>query len=99
MASQAYFVDDGKGDFYQCVAGASAGQSPATHPAKWVKLGIPEQFTPFLVHRALALVLTGEGQADKALVADGISTKRLEVLAFGDRIERGGLNRPNVFTR
>lgn len=99
MLSQVYFVDDGKGDFYQCVAGTSAGQSPATDPAKWSKLAIPEQFTPFLVHRSSALILPGEGQSDKALVEDGISTKRLETLAFNDRIERGGLGRPNVFTR
>lgn len=62
-------------------------------------MAIPEQFAPFLVHRAAALVLPGEGQSDKALVEDGIATRRLEVLAFNDRIERGGLNRPNVFTR
>lgn len=99
MSSQAYFVDGGKGDFYQCVAGTSAGQSPATHPAKWVKMAIPELFTPFLVHRASALVLPGEGQSDKSLVEDGIAGKRLEALACADRIERGGLNRPNVFTR
>lgn len=99
MATQAYFVQDGSGDFWQCAAGTSAGQSPATHPAKWVKMAIPETFASYLVHRAAAVLMTGEGQSDKAVVEDSIARKKLELVTYQDRLERGGLNRPNVFTR
>lgn len=61
MASQAYY----EGDWYECVANAAAGESPATHPAKWNKLQIPNFLARPIVEIAIGSLLRTDGQNDK----------------------------------
>jgi len=71
MASQVYWVDgDGAGDFYECVSAASAGQSPGTHPAKWVKLEIPHFLRAAIVELASGQLQQVDGQSDKRTAAN-----------------------------
>jgi hypothetical protein len=70
MGSQTYFVNaDGVGDFYECVSAASPGQSPATHPAKWVKIEIPAFLREAVVEIAAGQLLQVDGQSDKRAAA------------------------------
>jgi hypothetical protein len=70
MASQVYFVDeDGVGDFFECISAASAGQSPATHPAKWARIQIPAFLRDAIVELAAGQLLQVDGQVDKRAAA------------------------------
>lgn len=76
--SQTYFVDaDGVGDFYECVSPASPGQSPATHPAKWVRIQIPEFLREAVVEAAAGRLLQVDGQSDKRSVAAKLAQNAL----------------------
>lgn len=61
MASQAYY----EGDWYECVATTAAGESPASHPAKWNKLQIPNFAARPIVEIAIGSLLGADGQNDK----------------------------------
>ncbi len=61
MASQAYY----EGDWYECVANTAAGESPASHPAKWNKLEIPNFAARPIVEIAIGSLLGADGQNDK----------------------------------
>lgn len=61
MASQAYY----EGDWYECVAATAAGESPASHPAKWRKLEIPNFAARPIVEIAIGSLLAADGQNDK----------------------------------
>jgi hypothetical protein len=78
MSDQCYF----EGDFYQCTAATSAGESPASAPAKWGKVQIPAQWRWMLARLTYANLLELDGQTDKAMAARS--------LAIGD--ERRGLD-------
>jgi hypothetical protein len=99
MASQAYFAADGIGDWYECLATTAFGESPASRPDLWQKLEIPVWFEPFLVSRALSLVLIDEGQNDKARAEAQIAEAMLQEIVYRDRAERGRLSKPRVFAR
>jgi len=76
MASQAYFVSGDDGDWDECVEDTTAGESPVGAPDKWRKIEIPAVFEAFVVSRATAILLPGDGQSDKArsesTTADGL---------------------------
>lgn len=98
MPSQAYFVQDGVGDWYACIAPASAGESPATAPDKWVRLEIPAIFEGYLVEKATELLLVGDGQMDKRRAAARAAEEVLTDLGFR-HADRGEFERPRVLTR
>lgn len=63
---QVYFESGGVGNFHDCVAATTAGQSPSTHAGKWARVVIPLRFAPYLSRALFADWLTSQGQADKA---------------------------------
>lgn len=85
MPSQAYYELDGQGDWYEALQDTSPGESPVTHPEKWAKLAIPAIFESFLVERAAAIVLAGDGQDDKAKGLLQESERSLTRLAWRHR--------------
>lgn len=65
MASQVYF----NGDWYDCVAATSPGESPGTNPEKWAKVEIPLIFQRFLITQGGATILKSDGARDTAAAA------------------------------
>lgn len=97
MASQAYYA----GDFWDCVSDTTAAQSPATHPAKWSKLVLPEEWLPYLEEAALAYGMQALG---RSLVQDVLPQRRvaegaLDLLALNYHRENGNGQPIRVFTR
>lgn len=100
MPTQAYFeADPPDGDFYDCISSTAAGESPATHPAKWRRVDIPALFEPYLVSRATSILLQAEGNVEKGRTEEAVARQLLEELAYRDRNERSRLGRPRVFAR
>lgn len=94
MASQAYF----QGDWYNAIAQASAGESPATNPEKWVKIEIPYYFGRFVTEKANAYLLGADGQSDKRAQADAYADEILgEVLMR--HCDNGEIGQTRVLTR
>lgn len=58
------------GDFYECLEATTAGQSPATHPAKWSKKEVPYIFGTFVSRGMYADWLRSELQTEAAQVAE-----------------------------
>lgn len=54
------------GEFWQCVTGTSAGESPTTAPAKWRRIQIPKEWRWVLARLTYAHLLEMDGQKDKA---------------------------------
>lgn len=98
MPSQAYFETDGVGDWYACIQATSAGESPSSAPDKWMKLEIPAIFEAYLVDKAVALLLTGEGQSDKRRLHSAWAEDELMKVTF-EFTERGEFERPEVLVR
>lgn len=99
MASQAYFVNAaGDGDFYAAIATTAPGESPDTHPGKWIKLAIPEVLHQSIVLRAAASLLREQGQHDKARALDRQAAEQLDRTA-NRHADRGKFHRPMVLTR
>lgn len=95
MASQVYY----NGDWYECVTATSAGESPASHPAKWAKLEIPYAFGRFLQRRAASLLLAEEGQQDKQAIEERASALILDDTILRSARINGRGNPIQVFTR
>lgn len=94
MASQAYY----DGDWYECVSTTAPGESPASHPSKWVKLPIPAAFSAALVSLAVAGLQEGEGQTDKAARNYALGSERLSA-AIGRNRDEGDFAQATVMTR
>jgi hypothetical protein len=85
------------GDWYECVEGAAAGETPETDPTKWTKVEIPKVLGAWLVAALYADALLADGQNDKAGVelrlAYGLLDKAASVVVGqqgqGRRIEVG----------
>lgn len=58
------------GDFYNCLDFTTAGQSPATNPAKWQIVTIPYLFASYAARGAYADWLRSELQVEAAQVAE-----------------------------
>ncbi len=69
-----------RGNFYDCIDDAAAGEDPDSDPDLWSIVSIPEQFATGLIYAAHAKCLTGD---DKALVpqALGLAEEELELEA------------------
>ena len=66
------------GDFWECLAATTAGQSPATHPSYWQKKEVPYIFGTFLSRGMYADWLRSELQVDAAQVAEAEAQAMLE---------------------
>lgn len=98
MPTQAYFEQDGVGDWYGCIQATSASESPASAPDKWLKLEIPAIFETYLVDKATALLLVGEGQSDKRAAFERSSRAELEEVQCR-HTDQGDFARPEVMVR
>lgn len=67
-----------RGNFYTCVAPAVAGESPATHPAKWTKVQIPYVFGSYISWGSTANWLVSEGMVQEAAVVEAKAREALE---------------------
>lgn len=74
MASQIYY----QGEFYDCVIPSGPGENPTTHPANWRRVEIPRDAASFIVQKAYALLLSGDGQEDKRRQAERDASRTLE---------------------
>lgn len=97
MASQAYF----NGDWYECVADTAAGESPATHPAKWHIMDIPAQFDRYLSQAAYEKILPGEGQSDRRIISRRLAASILDETWYKEvsKVGRAESQRASVATR
>ena len=106
MSNQCYF----NGDFYQCVAPTTPGQSPttpgqspATNPAAWRLVQIPAEWRWFLTQLTYAHLLELDGQTDKA-AATRQKALESETIGLSDTVRREAaaelkrLGRPSVQT-
>jgi len=65
VGDQVYFTPTGdKGNLYDCISSASAGDSPSTDPEKWDQVDIPIDFANFLVWSTYARCLSGDDKTD-----------------------------------
>lgn len=95
MPSQAYY----EGDWYECVTAASAGQSPGTHPSKWVKLTLPEEWFNPLTSAAHAFALACRQNFEAAAAVRAGARLDQSEMAL-NRHRENGRGRPiKVFTR
>jgi hypothetical protein len=58
------------GNFYNCLEATTAGQTPATHPAKWQIVNIPYLFSSYAARGTFADWLRSELQLEAAQVAE-----------------------------
>lgn len=58
------------GDFYECLAATTAGQSPTTHASKWVRKNVPYVFASYIARGMYADWLRSEMQIEAAQVAE-----------------------------
>jgi len=68
-------------NYWTCVSATSAGQSPTTHPDKWVKAQIPLIFQNYLAYGTVADALRMDGQPDRAALMDQMAADALTVEA------------------
>ncbi len=67
VGNQVYFSSATvAGNFYDCVATTSAGESPSSAAAKWSIVNLPRMFEDYMAYGAYVDSLTGDGQMDKA---------------------------------
>lgn len=58
------------GDFYECLDATTSGQSPSTHPAKWLKKEIPYIFGTFVSRGMFSDWLRSELQIEASQIAE-----------------------------
>lgn len=76
---QVYFSDTATlGNFYNCITGTSAGESPVSAAAKWAVIELPYIFKTFCAQYAYSLFLIADGQHEKAA---GLKAEALAALA------------------
>jgi len=76
----------GTSDYYECLATATAAQSPETHPAKWEIQPVPEMISQPLIWQTYGDWLIQDGQADKA--AQAYNIVEMKKNEEWDRIQR-----------
>ena len=85
---QAYFTDPAtrRGNFYDCIATTTAGESPSSAPAKWSVVALPYIFRSYLIQAGHCDWLTSDGQTDKAGAYESLAISLLETEA--DKLQR-----------
>lgn len=67
-----------KGNFYNCVLPTLAGETPLTHPSKWVKVQVPYVFGTYMAWGSTANWLVSEGMVQEAAVIEAKAREALE---------------------
>lgn len=82
VGDQVYFrlAPSYRGNLYTCATATDAGESPATHAAKWTKLPLPKPFAEFLIHCGAGEILSAgtEEEKAKAAVEFGVGKSKLD---------------------
>ncbi len=104
MLDQCYFTDTaGRGNYYQCAAATTPGQSPATMPASWSKIQIPANWRWVLARITYANLLEMDGQKDKAesehQMAIEDERRGLHQMILNEANNERFLGRPSVMVR
>lgn len=87
------------GNFYDCVAGTSAGQDPESTPAAWSRSMIPQVFQRYLERGGYADWLISEGENDRAAAENGAAKEMLADQAFVLRAQQQQEQRTIVYTK
>lgn len=100
VGDQVYFSNSSTpGNFYNCTAATSSGESPATTPSKWTVVQIPYIFGRYLAHAGYADYLTSDQQserkANEELFATELLTNQVTLVAG----QQGQYRRVAVLTR
>jgi hypothetical protein len=82
-----------KGNFYNCVAPTSAGESPTSRPDKWVKINIPYVFGSFMSWGSTSNWLVSEGMVQEAAVIESKANEALEMEYDKATRQQGQYNR------
>ena len=92
---QVYYINatTGAGNFYDCSTTTTAGDSPASAPAKWSVVALPYTFRQYLIQGGYADWLTADGQTDKAGVMENVAGALLEAEADKLQRQQGQTNR------
>lgn len=67
-----------RGNFYNCVVQTNGGESPSTHPGKWVKVQIPYVFGSYVAWGSTANWLVSEGMVQEAAIVEAKAREALE---------------------
>jgi hypothetical protein len=97
VGAQVYFTPStagAVGNFYDCVATASAGDTPETDADKWDLVELPQAFEGFLIWSAYSKLLTSEDEPEERQRA--ISMAEGYLLLETDRKYRQAGETPNV---
>lgn len=79
---QVYFTNTaGDGNFYDCLATTTAGQSPSSESSKWDLVQIPYAFHTYCSKGAYADWLVADGQHEKALAAERAAERELSEIS------------------
>lgn len=79
IGDQIYYSSSSeRGNYYNCIASAAAGETPDTDPDKWEKVEIPARFEQFLIDSCHASWLETEGQTAKAVIWEKAALKDLD---------------------
>lgn len=98
--AQVYFSDASTpGNLYDCATATTAGDSPSSAAAKWVKVDLPYIFGRHLIHAGFADYLTTDQQSERKAQEEGFAldllTNQVTLLAG----QQGHLRRVAVLTR
>lgn len=74
MPTQCYH----EGEFWAATGPVPAGHSPTTHPEEWQRIEVPLVMGPLVVQCAIAALLRGDGQLDKALAEEKTARELIE---------------------
>ena len=66
------------GDFWECTEATTTGQSPSTHPSKWVKKDVPYIFGTYISRGMYADWLRSELQIEASQVSEAEAQAMLE---------------------
>lgn len=80
MPTQAYH----DGDFWYCVAAASPGQSPTTHPDKWERILIPHELRASIASLAAARLFAQEDNLEQSAAAEALGRTKLDEQLFSN---------------
>jgi hypothetical protein len=100
QGEQVYFSSQAlPGNFYNCMAGTSAGQDPESTPEAWSRSLVPQVFQRYLERGAYADWLISEGENDRAAAESGSAKELLADQALVLRAQQQQEQRTIVNTR
>lgn len=80
IGDRVYFASGGgdyRGDFWECAASTTAGQSPSTHPAKWARVQLPRLLLEATAAGVAADMMRASGKFELAAQAEAMAERAL----------------------